>query len=46
MYADVVNEIKNKSFSLLFSNVINITMVILKNEEVSKIKTKNRLVSS
>lgn len=39
MYADVVNEIKNKSFSLLFSNVINITMVILKNEEVSKIKT-------
>ena len=45
-YADAVNKIKNKSFSLLFFNVINITIVILKNEEVSKIKTKNRLVSS
>ena len=45
MYANVVNEIKNTSFSLLFFNVINITIVTLKNEEVSKMKTKNRLLN-
>ena len=45
MYANVVNEIKNTSFSLLFFNVINITIVTLKNVEASKTKTKNRLLS-
>ena len=45
MYANVVNEIKNTSFSLLFFNVINITIVTLKNGEVSKMKTKNRLLN-
>lgn len=49
LYAHGINKTKakqNKSFNILLFNVINTTIVILKNEEVSKIQTKNSPVSS